>query len=101
MTKKDLIFTGEAYNLSAPECGEECVVIDFDKTLELMKGSFGDDVDDILGDYVEIAKDNDGNFYAVAEPQNNGLQFFVKIENPAECEDVAGLLGKWEMFEEE
>ena len=102
MTKSELVFTGNCYNLSAPDCGEEYVVVDYDKALKLMKDSFGDDVDNILGDDVEIATDNDGNFYAVAEPQSNGLQFFVKIENPDNAtEGVAELLSKWEFFDEE
>lgn len=95
MEIKDLVKTGDIYHLTAPECGEEYVIIDGPKFEAVIAEWDAFKVENIYGDEVDLALDKEGNFYVI------NSDVYAEIEAPAGCIDgLATIYSRWLRFED-
>jgi len=117
MKRSELKLTGETYNLT-PDCwGVESIIIDGPAAITLKAECFDVNEDDVDTDYsgeVEIATDDEGNFYAILVPfegRNCGHKtgkiynqnMYRGCQNPtgANCGTIEIYGQTWETFDDE
>lgn len=118
MKRSDLTLTNENYRLTPDVWGDNCIMIDEDLVIEKFAEGFGESIEameEILDDpntkpdSVEIATDDDGNYYIILEPfrSNDGkwhnTDLYRPCQNPENAIDGAAEIysNKWEHFDDE
>lgn len=117
MKRSELKLTGETYNLTPANWGDEAIIVDEDAAVAAMAECFGveeEDVDTNYSDEVEIATDDEGNFYAILVPYEGtswghktgevfNQNMYRKCQNPddANCGTIEIYGQTWETFDGE
>lgn len=96
--KSELTFTNIHYHLSPCEWGEQYIVVDEEKALDMMEESCGERDENPEYEWmIEIAKDGEGNFYAYHEEWDE----IAKCDDPDKSKDGFAWIGKFESFDDE
>ena len=115
MKRSELTMTGETYRLTPTHWGETSIMVDEDAVAEITAEAFDIPVEECDPDSdpndtpetVDIAKNDDGNFYAILHPFRAGGKWhnenlYRPCDDPGEPDNGSvSIHGKWMTFDDE